>query len=598
MKFSDAKNQPLMRLFSYIPPYKKTLFFAVLAMIVSASGSSLMVLLMGKLTDLGFYQKNGLVAMWAPIALIGISVLHGGGQFASGYLLQTISQSVLFDIRNMMFKRMIHWPDEAIQGQHSGRVVSRFLNEASTSLSNASEVLTVLVRDSIQVVALLVVLLWYNWFLTIITFVVAPVLVFILRTVSRKMKKITHSSQQNYGLMIQLLTETFHAQRLVKIYDAYDFENKRFREINGKMKKLALKSQLVKGLGTPCTQLVVMCGVAIVVFVALMQAQADTFSLSDFVTYIAAMLMLMNPIRKLADLNGSIAKMQAAAESLYSMIDIPEEKDPGTSEIDRVSGNVEFRNVCYQYPGAPRASLKNFSLNVKAGQMVAFVGSSGAGKTTVINMIPRFLVPNEGEILFDGVSQNEMKLSAIRKQIALVTQDVILFDDTIAANIAYGCNRHATREEIIAAAEAAYLMPFIESLPEGLDTKIGEKGAKLSGGQRQRVSIARALLKNAPILLLDEATSALDTESEKYIQASLERLMDGRTSFVVAHRLSTIVNADMIVVLSEGQIVETGTHSELLQKGGVYANLYRIQFDREAEAEQKAAAKAAETAEA
>lgn len=585
MKLSDAKNKPLMRLFAYFPPHKNKIFLAVVAMIITASTSSMLVFLLGKVTDVGFYQKNGDMAFWAPLALIGISLLQGFSQFASGYLLQMVSQAVLFDLRNMMFERVLRWPDESLRRQESGRVVSRFLNEASAALSDASEIITVMVRDVLQIIALVAVLVWYNWLLTLVTLIVAPGLVYILQTIHRKIKKITHSSQKIFGSMVQQLTETFHGQRLVKIYDAYDVESERFNHYNGEMKRLTLKMRFIKGLGTPSTQVVSMIGVAIVIFVALLQAQEDKFSLSAFVTYISALIMLMDPIRKLSQLNGSIAKMQAAAESLYSMVDIVEEKDPGTRVISRVEGDVEFRHVSYQYEGAPRPSLKDFSLKVKAGQTVAFVGASGAGKTTVINMIPRFLVPNEGEILFDGISQDEMTLSSIRRQIAMVTQEVILFDDTIAANIAYGAGDDVDMDAVRAAADAAYLTQLIESLPEGFNTKVGEKGAKLSGGQRQRVSIARALLKNAPILLLDEATSALDTESEKYIQASLERLMEGRTCFVVAHRLSTIVNADLIVVLKDGEIAETGNHIELLEKNGIYANLYRIQFNKEAESE-------------
>ncbi len=535
-----------------------------------------MAMLLGKLTDLGFYEKNGLVAIWAPLALIGISILHGAGQFGSNYLLQKVSQSVLLQVRTEMFEKMIHWPDETVQKESSGRVISRYVNEASQALSSASEVLTVMIRDSLQVIGLLFLLLWQ---LTAVTLVVGPFLILILKAVSTRMKKLQTTNQQTFGVMISLLTEIYQAERLVKIYNAYKFEEERFSHVNRMLKGLAIKSKVVQSLGTPLTQIVSMIGVAVVVFVALIQAQQNMLSFSEFVTYISAMLLMLPAIKKLANLNGNIARMSAAAASLYEMMDIPTEKNPGDREIGRIKGDVEFKNISYKYPSAEQPSLTNFSLKVKAGQMVALVGASGAGKTTVINLIPRFLVPNQGEILFDGISQNQLTLKSIRDQIALVTQDVVLFDDTIAANIAYGAGENATEEQIIQAAKAAYLMPLIESLPEGLNTVIGERGSKLSGGQKQRVSIARALLKNAPILLLDEATSALDTESEKYIQASLEELQQGRTSFVVAHRLSTIVNADMIVVLDNGAIVECGTHFELLEKGGHYAHLYNIQFN-------------------
>ncbi len=581
MKVNPVNKEPLYRLFSYLPPYKGYIFLALIAMVIAAATSSLMALLMGKLTDLGFYQKNGLVAIWAPIALIGISVLHGGGQFCSSYLLQMVSQKVLVQIRGLMFDNMIRWPEETVQQEQSGRVVSRFVNEASQALSSASEVLTVLVRDSLQVIALMCVLLWHNWQLTAVTLVVAPFLVVILRTVSKKLKKLTSDSQVTFGAMLNVLGETYKSERLIKVYDAYKFEAERFGHVNRRLQGLTMRQQVVKGLGTPLTQLVSMCGVSVVVFVALVQAQHGTLSLSEFVTYISAMLLMMPAIRKLANLNGTIARMAAAAESLFQMIDVPLEKDPGTKTLGRAKGKVEFRNVCYQYPQALEPSLKDFSLKVEAGSMVALVGASGAGKSTIINMIPRFMIPASGEILMDDIPQNELTLASIREQIAIVTQEVMLFDDTIAANIAFGAGREVSEEEIMKAAEAAYLLPLIQSLPEGINTRIGESGAKLSGGQRQRVSIARALLKNAPILLLDEATSALDTESEKYIQASLDKLRSGRTSFVVAHRLSTIVDADCIVVLDQGAIVETGTHFELLQKDGPYAHLYKIQFSKQ-----------------
>lgn len=342
-----------------------------------------MALLLGKLTDLGFYEKNGLVAIWAPLALIGISILHGGGQFGSNYLLQKVSQSVLLQVRLTMFNKMIHWPDETVQKEQSGRVISRYVNEASQALSSASEVLTVMIRDSLQVIGLLLVLLWHNWQLTAVTFIVGPFLILILKAVSSRMKKLQTTNQETFGQMITLLTEIYQAERLVKIYNAYKFEEERFSHVNRKLKGLAVKSKVVQSLGTPLTQIVSMCGVAIVVFVALIQAQQEMLSFSEFVTYISAMLLMLPAIKKLANLNGNIAKMSAAAASLYDMIDIPVEKDPGDKTLGRIKGDVEFRNVTYQYPTAERPSLKNFNLKVKAGQMIALVGASGDRKSVV-----------------------------------------------------------------------------------------------------------------------------------------------------------------------------------------------------------------------
>ncbi|MCD8338681.1 MAG: ABC transporter ATP-binding protein, partial [Burkholderiales bacterium] len=364
-------NEPLLRLFSYLPPYKLFIGLSLIAMIISAAASSLMALLLGEMTDLGFYQKNGIVAIWAPIALIGVSMLHSGGQFVSAYLLQKVSQAVLVIIRNQLFDRMLRWPDETVQKLQSGVVVSKFINEASMALGSASEVLTVMVRDSLQVVALLAVLLWHNWQLTLVTFVVAPFLLIVLRYVSKRMKVIQTKTQGTYGQMLGFLTEVFQAQRLVKIYNGYLFEELRFGHVNRKLQGLAIRAKIAEGLGTPTTQLITMSGVAIVVFVALIQAQADMLSFPEFVTYMSAMLLMTPAIKKLSALNGTTARMSAAATSLFEMMDIPIEKDPGKKDIGRVEGNVEFKNISYRYPDVERTALKNFNLKVEKGQMIA-----------------------------------------------------------------------------------------------------------------------------------------------------------------------------------------------------------------------------------
>lgn len=577
-RFPVFSNPYLMRLFRYLPPYKWYIAGAAAAMAAGGGASSLIALILGKLTDMGFYQQDPIVAVLAPIALIGVAALNGGSQYLSSYLLVRVSQSIMLEIRTLMFERISHWGDELFFKYRCSEVQAKFINEASTALSRAASVMTTMIRDSIQIVCLIGVLIYHNWKLTLVTFVVAPLLAAVLRWVGKRMKKLTSQTQQTFGQLLGTIQESYQGERVVKIYDGYDYERNRFRAVNEKLKDLTLRTQRVEAAGTPLTQLIAMSGVSVVVVYALAQAQSGALTIGEFTTFLSAMLLLMPPIRHLSSLNGTTAAMTAAAESLFAMIDEEPEKDPGEKTLDDYRGAVRFENVSFAYPNTDKTAVKNFSLDVKPGEMIALVGSSGSGKSTLINLIPRFWAATSGEIYFDDVPQSELTLASLRQQIGLVSQEVTIFDDTIAGNIAYGCRDKMTREDIERAAEAAALTDFIATLPQGLDTPVGANGSMLSGGQRQRISIARAFLKNAPILLLDEATSALDTESERHIQKSLDSLLKGRTAFVVAHRLSTIVNADRIVVMREGEIVEIGTHEELLEKKGVYEHLYSIQF--------------------
>ncbi len=577
-RFPVLSNPYLMRLFRYLPPYKWYIAGAAAAMAAGGGASSLIALILGKLTDMGFYQQDPIVAVLAPIALIGVAALNGGSQYLSSYLLVRVSQSIMLEIRTLMFERISHWSDELFFKYRCSEVQAKFINEASTALSRAASVMTTMIRDSIQIVCLIGVLIYHNWKLTLVTFVVAPLLAAVLRWVGKRMKKLTSQTQQTFGQLLGTIQESYQGERVVKIYDGYDYERDRFRAVNEKLKDLTLRTQRVEAAGTPLTQLIAMSGVSVVVVYALAQAQSGALTIGEFTTFLSAMLLLMPPIRHLSSLNGTTAAMTAAAESLFAMIDEEPEKDPGEKTLVDYRGAVRFENVGFAYPNTDKPAVKNFSLDVKPGEMIALVGSSGSGKSTLINLIPRFWAATSGEIYFDDVPQSELTLASLRRQIGLVSQEVTIFDDTIAGNIAYGCRDKVTREDIERAAEAAALTDFIATLPQGLDTPVGANGSMLSGGQRQRISIARAFLKNAPILLLDEATSALDTESERHIQKSLDSLLKGRTAFVVAHRLSTIVNADRIVVMREGEIVEIGTHEELLEKKGVYEHLYSIQF--------------------
>lgn len=571
-------NEHLMRLFRYLPPYKGLIIGAGLAMIAGGGASSLIALVLGKLTDMGFYEHNKMVAVWAPVALIGISILHGGTQYLSSFLLVRVSQSLLLEIRTTMFERVLSWGEPSYMAHRCGEVQSKFINEASTALGTAANVMTTIIRDSIQIICLISVLIYHNWKLTLVTFIVAPLLALVLKWVSKRIRRLTTETQKTFGDLIGTIAEAYNGQRVVKIYDGLPYERERFREVNQRLKNLVLKSQRVSAAGTPLTQLVAMSGVSIVVVVALSQAQMGSLTIGEFTTFLSAMLLLMPPIRHLSSLNGATAAMTAAAESLFKFIDEEPEKDPGTTELQQVKGAVRFEDVQFAYPNSEKQAVKLFNLDVKPGEVIALVGSSGSGKSTLINMIPRFWAATKGEIYFDDVPQSSVTLKSLRQQIALVSQEVVIFDGTIADNIAYGCRDRVSEDDIWKAAEAAALADLIRSLPEGLNTPVGAGGSQLSGGQRQRISIARAFLKNAPILLLDEATSALDTESERRIQTSLDTLMKGRTTFVVAHRLSTIEGADRIVVMRDGQIVEIGSHVELMKLKGVYEHLYTIQF--------------------
>ncbi len=571
-------NEQLLRLFRYLPPYKWYLVGAGLAMVAGGAASSLIALILGKLTDMGFYQKDSIVLYLAPLALVGISILHGGSQYLSSFLLVRVSQGILLEVRTLMFSRMVRWSDELFMKHRCAEIQAKFINEASTALVQAAKVMTTMIRDSIQIICLIAVLIYHNWMLTLVTFVVAPLLALVLRWVNKRIKSLTRQTQSTFGKLIGSIQETYQGERVVKIYDGYAFETQRFRAINEHLKNLLLRAQRVSAAATPLTQLIAMSGVSVVVVFALTQAQMGLLTIGEFTTFLAALLLLMPPIRHLSTLNGSTAAMTAAAESLFRMIDEEPEKDPGTKTLENYRGGVRFENVSFTYPEKEKPAVSNFTLDVKPGEMIALVGSSGSGKSTLINHIPRFWAPTKGEIYFDGVPQSEITLASLREQIALVSQEVVIFDDTIAANIAYGCQDKVSKADIERAAQAAALTDFIKGLPEGLDSPVGANGNQLSGGQRQRISIARAFLKNAPIILLDEATSALDTESERHIQTSLDSLLEGRTAFVVAHRLSTIVNADRIVVMKDGEIVEVGTHTELLAKKGLYEHLYSIQF--------------------
>ena len=567
----------LKRLFKYALPYKGQMVLACIYMVGAASMSSLTATLLGKLTDAGFYQQEAWVIVAAPAALIGVTLLYAVSTVMSTYMLTKISQSMLVTLRMELFANVLRLPFPAYLANSTGLVSSKFVNEANIALGGAVSAAVVLIRDSLQVIALFGVLLWQNWKLTLIACIVGPIAGVILRTISKRVKRIVRASQEAIAAVLSRVSESYEAERLVKVSNTYDFEMARFSPINEKIRHLALKKQVMQGLGTPVTQIVTMMGVAVVVAFALFEAQRGALTIGEFITFLSAMLLLMPPLQHLAGLNSTFASISVAGKSIFDLLDMEQEKDTGTHVLENSKGAVVFENVRLRYPGQEMEALKAISISIAPGEHVAFVGLSGSGKTTLMNTVPRFWEVTDGAVRIDGYDVRDCTLSSLRSQIAIVSQNVTLFDATIRENIAYG-KPEASDEEITKAVRAAALTDFIASLPEGLNTRVGEAGNLLSGGQKQRVSIARAFLKNAPILILDEATSALDSESEHQIKLAIDELMQGRPCLIVAHRLSTIDNADRIVVMSKGEVVESGTPKELLDKGGAYADLYNLQM--------------------
>ena len=572
-KYLDPDSARLAR---YALPYRRKLFGAACWMVIVAGTTAVTSKLLGMLTEQGFYEQDTSMIVIAPVALIVITLLYAVALVMSSYMLTKVSQSMLVTLRGQLFARMLRWPMQTYQQYSSGTVSSKFINEANMALSGAAQSAMVLVRDSLQVLALFGLLLWQNWQLTLVTCIVGPLAAFFLGIVRRKTRKIVKDNQTAVANTLSCVQESYRAQRLIKISETYQFENNKFRGINAKIRGTTLKQLKYQGMGTPITQIVTMMGVAVVVAFAMLQAQRGELTIGEFITFLSAMLFLMQPLQNLAGLNATFTGIAVAARSVFSLLDLPTQKDKGTVVLERAQGEIRFENARVRYAESETCALDGLNLTIPPGEHVALIGLSGSGKTTTVNLLPRFVELTEGNVKIDGMDVREYTLESLRSQIAIVSQDVVLFDGTIRENIAYGCPQ-ATDEAIQAAAQAAALTDFLKEEPQGLDSPVGEAGRLLSGGQKQRISIARAILKNAPIVILDEATSALDSESEFKIKQALTTLMKGRTCLIVVHRLSMIDNVDRIVVLKEGRVVEPGAPEELLSQNGVYAEFCRLQ---------------------
>ena len=577
MKWMEKVDPDLRRLYRYFLPHKWRLAVAVVFLMGSASMSSVTATLLGKMTDIGFYHQEGWNIYAAPLALIGVTLGFAICTVMSTVLMAKVSQAVLVKLRMQLFESILHWPDAEYQRNTTGRISSKFVNEATMALSGAAQSFIVLVRDSIQVVALLSVLFWYDWQLTLVTFVIIPGLALTLRTISRRIRKIVRESQETLGKMISRVQETYEAERLVKVSNTYDFEEKRFAEVNEHIFKLTLKNIKMTAVTTPVTQMLTMVAIACVVGMAFYEAQKGLLTIGEFITFLSALLLMKAPIQHLSGLNGTFASISVAAKSIFDTIDAEREKDDGPDLlIQPGGGTVTFENVTVVYPGKDAPTLKSFSLEIKQGERVALVGQSGSGKTTLVNLIARFLEPSEGRILIDGQDISKVSHRSLRRQMAFVTQDVVLFDSTLKDNLTYGLG-NVTECDIQKALEVASLTELVQALPEGLETRVGEGGNMLSGGQKQRVSIARAFLKNAPILIMDEATSALDSKTEQQVVKAMNRLREGRTCITVAHRLGSVMEANRVFVMSAGKVIEEGSPQKLIQMKGFF---YRAAKDQ------------------
>ena len=576
---NDMTSRELyLRLLSYVRPYWKAFVAALVCLGLASLAEPVFPAMMKYLLDDGFSKASG-TWDWVlyPLAIMGIFLARAIFGFIGDYAMSWVSNNVIAELRQKMFERMIRLPSSYYSDNLSGRLMSRIAYDVSGVAGAATSALTSLVKDSLSIIGLMGWLVYLNWRLTLITLSVVPFIAFVVRTFSKRLRSVARGQQESMGKITQVLQESIEGNKVVKIFGGQKYEEERFGKSVREQRRLTMRATMASAAQTPLVQFFSAAAVAIIMAVALKQASNDQTTVGSFVSFVTAMLMVMAPLKRLTDINAPIQRGLAAAESVFSLIDAETEADTGTENLGRAQGLVEFDKVSFTYPGADRPALNSVSLTVRPGECVALVGPSGSGKTTAANLLPRFYQIDSGEIRVDGHALQNIQLASLRDNIALVSQDVVLFNDTLGANIAYGSKRTATKDEIRAAAKAAHALEFIDALPQGLETMIGENGVKLSGGQRQRLAIARALLKNAPILILDEATSALDTESERHVQAALDELMRGRTTLVIAHRLSTIERADRIVTLAHGEKQEEGSHAELLVQDGLYARLYRMQ---------------------
>ena len=566
------------RLMSYAKPYRGGFIMAILGMIGYALIDVYFINEFETFIDRGITQKDQQYFFWAPIVVVLLFAIRGVFNFISSYSLSWAGTHIVKDLRQQLFRHMMRLP-VSYHDQHStGELISKITYDAEQIKQASSKALVVLIHEGAFVLGLLVVMFSKSWQLSAIFLLIAPIIALIVSVVSKRFRHISNRMQGTMGNVTSNAEQMLIGHKVILSFGGQAIEDKRFGEINNRNRHLDVKLESTKAISVSLIQTIASGSLAFVIYLASFPEMLETLTPGKFTTILTSMLLLLKPLKQLTTVNSDFQKGMAAAAAVFTVLDEKPEQDTGTLELSNVRGDIEVKGLTFQYPGHDKLVLKNVNFTVKAGQTIALVGKSGSGKTTISSLLPRFYEIEQGQILLDGHDTKDCTLASLRQQIAVVSQHVVLFNDTIANNISYGFTGELTRERLIDVAEKAHVMEFAASMEQGLDTEIGENGVTLSGGQRQRIAIARALLRQSPVLILDEATSALDTESERKIQGAFDELLKNRTNIVIAHRLSTIEKADVILVMAEGQIVERGSHQELLAQNGVYANLYKLQF--------------------
>ena len=569
-----------LRLISHLRPYRREFAVGILFTVLLALTEPAIPYFLKPLLDGTFVERDPQFLFWSPIVLVVLFLVRGSCNLVSQIAFAWVSGKLVFDLRQLMFERVLTLPTSYYDAHATGMIITKITHNVTQVTVAVTKVLMILVRDTVIVTGLIAYMLYLNWQFSLLVFVLLPVLALTVRLIARRLRRLSRSNQAAMGEITHVVGEGVRGHKVIKVFGGRESEIRRFLQHANWVRRYQFKIKVADAAGEPLVEGIAAAMIATLIYVGTGQMGHEPMSVGAFVSFLAALGLLFAPIKRLVGINQPLQSGLAGAESVFELMDQLPERDDGRRVLGRVAGELVFKDVHFRYPSAKEDALKGISFESRPGSTTALVGASGSGKTTIASLVPRFYEVNAGEILLDGINIRDVTLNSLRNQISYVGQESVLFNDTVAANIAYGCSDDAPQEAIEEAARAAYALDFIRELPDGFETRVGEDGVLLSGGQRQRIAIARALLKNAPVLILDEATSALDTESERYVQSALQNLTRNRTTLVIAHRLSTIVHADQILVVSNGRIVERGSHDELLSQDGQYSLLYRKQFEQ------------------